>query len=91
MFTVPAKLADTDESDSTTVIQPDAGLGIPVRGAIPLGGQRWGVIRVSRGSAPGGPVRVLPKLQTTPEALAKALLKQRPLKDVEQEQKRELG
>ncbi len=39
----------------------------------------------------GRPVRVLPKLQTTPEALAKALLKQRPLKDVEQEQKGELG
>lgn len=39
----------------------------------------------------GRPVRVLPKLQTTPEALAKALLKQRPLRDVEQEQKRELG
>ena len=34
----------------------------------------------------GRPVRVLPKLQTTPEALAKVLLKQRPLKDVEQEQ-----
>ena len=35
----------------------------------------------------GRPVRVLPKLQTTPEALAKALLQQRPLKDVEHEQK----
>ena len=39
----------------------------------------------------GRPVRVLPTLQTTPEALAKTLLKQRPLKDVEQEHKGERG
>ena len=39
----------------------------------------------------GRPRRELPKLQTTPEALAKTLLKQRPLRDVEQEQKGELG
>ena len=39
----------------------------------------------------GRPVRVLHTLQTTPETLAKALLKQRPLKDVEQEQKGERG
>ena len=39
----------------------------------------------------GRPARKLPKLQTTPETLAKVLLKQRPLKDVEQEQKGELG
>ena len=39
----------------------------------------------------GRPVRLLPKLQTTPEALAAALLKQRPLRDVEQEQRGGLG
>ena len=39
----------------------------------------------------GGPRHQLPKLQTTPAALAKEMLKQRPLRDVEQEQKGELG
>ena len=39
----------------------------------------------------GRPVTLLPKLQATPEALAKELLKQRPLRDVEQEKKGELG
>ena len=35
----------------------------------------------------GRPRRELPKLKTTPETLAKELLKQRPLKEVEQEHK----
>ena len=35
----------------------------------------------------GRPKQPLPKLNTTPEALAKELLKQRPLRDVEQERK----
>ena len=39
----------------------------------------------------GRPRQQLPKLQATSETLAKELLKQRPLKDVEQEQKGELG
>ena len=39
----------------------------------------------------GRPRRELPKLKATPETLAKELLKQRPLKDVEQEQKGKLG
>ena len=39
----------------------------------------------------GRPPQPLPKLQTTPETLAKELLKQRPLKDVEQEQRGSLA
>ena len=35
----------------------------------------------------GRPMKPLPKLDTTPEKLAKELLKQRPLVDVEREQK----
>ncbi len=39
----------------------------------------------------GRPPEPLPKLETTPEALAKALLGQRPLRDVEREQKAARG
>ena len=39
----------------------------------------------------GRPPEPLPKLETTPEALAKALMGQRPLRDVEREQKAARG
>ena len=39
----------------------------------------------------GRPPEPLPKLNTTPEKLAKELLKQRPLHDVELEKRRQSG
>ena len=39
----------------------------------------------------GRPKKPLPKLNTTPETLAKELLKQRPLHDVELEKRRKSG
>ena len=39
----------------------------------------------------GRPSHKLPKLQTSPKALAKVLLKQRPLRDVEQEKQEASG
>ena len=39
----------------------------------------------------GRPSEALPKLNTTPETLAKELLTQRPLRDVEREQKAARG